>query len=504
MKVISMYLPQFHRVPENDIWWGEGFTEWTAVKRAKSLYSGHVQPKIPLMERYYDLMDEDSLRWQADLMNKYGVDGQCFYHYWFENGRRILEKPAEKLLECGDINMPYCFCWANVSWARSWSNISNSASWATDFETSDDLEQNDGILLKQAYGGRADWEDHYFYLASFFKDERYIKVNNKPCFLIYKASDIPCLIEMLEVWNGLSKMDGFDGLYVIASGVNLSGNPFISKNIIYQPNMFFQDRAYRDSIENSTVIKVSYDEMWDTIIETQMDENTLIEGVVSYDDTPRRGKDGVVVVGATPEKFCDGLGKLIAKHKAFGHEYLFINAWNEWGEGMYLEPDETDGYGYLMAISTARSNSKNHLNWFKKQQEQLNEQSNFCVLNDNAYKHKHYMELFDRWLYLLEEGQSISDILIKKGITNVALYGYGITGKHLFNELKNSEVMVTCIIDKYKSNINVDVPVIKPQDVTSKVGTIVVTSTYYYDEIYLELKGKGLKNIISLQSLLMT
>ena len=125
LRALAMYLPQFHRVPENDAWWGEGFTEWTAVKKAVPLFEGHEQPRTPLNSNYYDLMDKGTMEWQADLAKKYGIDGFCFYHYWFRDGRRILEKPAENLLQWKDIDMPFCFCWDPVSWARTWTKLGN-------------------------------------------------------------------------------------------------------------------------------------------------------------------------------------------------------------------------------------------------------------------------------------------------------------------------------------------------------------------------------------------
>ena len=150
-KIISMYLPQFHRVKENDEWWGEGFTEWTAVKQADSLFDGHYQPRIPLNGNYYDLLDKETMQWQADLMKKYGIDGQCIYHYWFKEGRQILEKPAQNLLKWTDIDMPFCFCWANESWARTWSGLKNTNAWSAKQEPKKQGDHN-GLLLEQYYG----------------------------------------------------------------------------------------------------------------------------------------------------------------------------------------------------------------------------------------------------------------------------------------------------------------------------------------------------------------
>ena len=151
IKIISMYLPQFHRVKENDEWWGEGFTEWTAAKQAHPLFENHYQPHIPLNQNYYDLLDKKTMQWQADLMKKYGIDGQCIYHYWFKNGRQILERPAENLLHWTDIDMPFFFCWANESWARTWSHLRNRTPWSTELEPKQKAGDN-GVLLEQQYG----------------------------------------------------------------------------------------------------------------------------------------------------------------------------------------------------------------------------------------------------------------------------------------------------------------------------------------------------------------
>ena len=189
MKVIAMYLPQFHRVQENDVWWGEGFTEWTAVRSAEPLFPWHEQPHAPLDGRYYDLMDPETMRWQAELMHRYGVDGMCFYHYYFKDGRRILERPAENLLQWKDIDMPFCFSWANESWVRSWSRMSQIEGnpWSVKF---DGVAQpgDDGVLLAQGYGDELAWREHYAYLSPFFHDSRYILHENMPVFLIYKPA----------------------------------------------------------------------------------------------------------------------------------------------------------------------------------------------------------------------------------------------------------------------------------------------------------------------------
>ena len=177
MKIIAFYLPQFHRVPENDKWWGEGFTEWTNTSRAKPLFVGHRQPRIPQNENYYDLLNPEVQEWQANLARKFGIFGFCYYHYWF-NGKRLLEKPLETVLSTGKPDFPFCLSWANEPWTKTW-------------------EGNDKeVLMAQTYGDEADWLEHINYLLKCFKDDRYIKVDGCPQFLIYRPGSIPMSVSI--------------------------------------------------------------------------------------------------------------------------------------------------------------------------------------------------------------------------------------------------------------------------------------------------------------------
>ena len=187
-RTLAMYLPQFHEVPENSQWWGAGYTEWTAVKQAKPCFPGHEQPVIPMNGNYYDLLSKETMVWQAKLAKKYGVDGFCFYHYWFGRGRKILEKPAENLLKWTDIDLPFCFCWDPGTWARTWSKMGNA--WADAFEPEKDKAQTrgDGILIQQDFGDASYWEAHFEYLLPFFRDERYLRVDGTPVFIFYNSN----------------------------------------------------------------------------------------------------------------------------------------------------------------------------------------------------------------------------------------------------------------------------------------------------------------------------
>ena len=203
MKLLCMYLPQYHEIEENNQWWGKGYTEWTAVKNAKPLYGGHIQPKVPLNNEYYDLSNSDAntWKWQAELANKYGVHGFCVYHYWF-TGKKLLHKPLEILLDHPEIPIKYTMCWANETWTKTW------------------YGKEKEILIEQEYGTDHDWIEHFKYMLKFFQDERYIKIKNKPMLNIYRSSDIKDLDKMLECWNTLAKQSGYDGIYIVASNNN--------------------------------------------------------------------------------------------------------------------------------------------------------------------------------------------------------------------------------------------------------------------------------------------
>ena len=364
MKMIAFYLPQFHQIPENDKFWGTGFTEWVNVRKGKALYEDHRQPRVPLNKNYYNLLDRDTMKWQVDLANKYGIYGFCFYHYYF-NGKKLLEKPIEMFLKDKNLNIHFCICWANESWSNTWAN------------------GNSEIIVEQKYGNASDWEKHFNYLLQFFKDERYICNNNKPLLVIYRPELITNLELMLNLWNKMAKQNGFDGIEFAYQNVSY----YLSKNrndqlfsyaIEYQPNwilalqniskvsvfkknvlLFFEKHTnlnLREKMQTSKKLKVlNYDKIWQNILNMKPTSNISVPGAfVDWDNTPRKGKRGLVIHGSTPEKFEKYLEALINKtKKEYKKDMIFIFAWNEWGEGGYLEPDEDNKYGYLEAIKKA-------------------------------------------------------------------------------------------------------------------------------------------------------
>lgn len=499
MKVLAMYLPQFHRVKENDEWWGEGFTEWTAVKNATPLYDEHYQPRIPMHNNYYDLMQKDTMSWQSNLMQKYGIDGMCFYHYWFKDGRRILEKPAENLLKWQDINMPFCFCWANATWARTWSSISGKESWTNKFEKEID-ENSDGILLEQRYGNEDAWKQHFDYLLPFFKDGRYIKINNMPVFVIYSTSLIHCLEEMIFKWRQWALENGFEGIYVIGANTNSKSENILDKMLYLEPSC-----AFAKLTEKKDNFLFEYNDIWRETLDSNLNKKDVIySGVVGYDDSPRRGRAGRIIKSQTPELFKQYLTELLAKNALNDSPFTFINAWNEWGEGMYLEPDEKDGYGYLEAIPYAKEHYKEYLEKYKSQLKNSDKEllSEYNALSEKCARYEGYWRILDAWLCHKEEGKSLETYFIKQGIKSIAIYGGGMLGKHLLEELKDSNIKVEYIIDRKADALKLGVPVYALEDDLPEVDVIVVTATYVYSEIKKQLEAKGYNSIYSLETII--
>lgn len=361
MKLIAFYLPQFHQIPENDEWWEPGFTEWTNVKRAKKIFKNQTQPKIPLNKNYYDLMDKNTVEWQTDLMKTYGIYGFCYFHYWF-NGRKILEKPAENLIKWNDINQFFCFSWANVTWARTWTAF---AKFSTNWVDTDKKSNGNGILIEQSYGERQDWIEHYYYLRNFFKDNRYIKVDNKPMFLIYHVEDIECANEMFSAWNELAIEDGFRGIHIVSMNTIVKDNKYIEAVARYGMYGHYDKKILRNYVESlfksfhlpfAPKHVLSYEKVWRNILKENPVPNikTYPGAVVMYDETPRKGKRGTFLEGASPTIFERALREQIKKaEEIYKSDFIFIDAWNEWGEGNYLEPDEEHGYAYLEAVRIA-------------------------------------------------------------------------------------------------------------------------------------------------------
>lgn len=506
IKTIAMYLPQFHEVSENSQWWGEGYTEWTAVRNAERLFEGHYQPREPLGDNYYDLMNKSIFEWQAGLASEYGVDGFCFYHYYFKDGRKILEKPAENLLTWKDINMPFCFCWANETWARTWSKVGGSNIWSDKFERSNEGENPNGILLQQSYGRERAWQEHFMYLLPFFKDSRYIRIDGVPLFLIYKPQDISCLAEMMSYWKFLAKENGLKDIYCI--GMNTTQKLYGLDAVLYHgPAMYWKEGMAEKKVKwwvRGDKMYIDYEDMWRYAVSAKKIPGcrTYYNAFTDYDDTPRRGSRGCMCSNASVEVFEKYLYLLMKKNQAAGNEYVFINAFNEWGEGMYLEPDKKNGYQYLEALKRVKERANGEeaqvvVNEVKDTvQEQNNEQY-------RIEKFRSYFLLMDKWMDMRERDLRLGDYL--KDYHEVAVYGLGILGRHLMSELIRDGVEVKYIIDKNEKVQYPGIKVCRLAPGLERVDAIIVTAIYEYrtGNIWKEIRDCGIDcPILSLEEII--
>lgn len=355
-KIIAFFLPQFHPFPENNQWWGTGFTEWTNVSSAKSRFSGHYQPHIPADLGFYDLRVAETREDQAKLAREHLIDGFCYYHYWF-SGTRLMKGPIDSLLLSKKPDFPFCFCWANESWSRAWDG------------------QEREILIKQEYSA-PDNIAHFEFLKDFFLDSRYIRINDKPIFAIYRPDSIPNIKNLLDSWQDLAMQSGLKGIHFcgIKSGlVNLEESEIISLGfdsvIDFQPNRdhFPTDgptniilEFLRKSLPNScyqflkrkgsAVKRISYAKFVEMQIVRQLNNQFKSYPTVfpSWDNTARR-KTPTVIENHDAKIFGNWLDSSIrfSKNSHPDHPVVFINAWNEWAEGCHLEPDRFHGKSFL-------------------------------------------------------------------------------------------------------------------------------------------------------------
>lgn len=371
IKTIAFYLPQFHAIPENDAAYGVGFTEWTNVKKAVPLFKNHNQPRTPFDNNYYNLLDIDVLREQVKLAKLYGIYGFCYYHYWF-NGHRLLEKPLEMMLAHTEIDMPFCICWANENWTKRWDGGNNE------------------VIVSQDYGDDKDIYDHVDYLCNYFLDDRYIKINGAPLLIIYKPEIIPNLNHVIEQIRMRGQRNGFKKIMIAVQyptfyleGYSLdlfdyyiqfqprfvqeselisssNGVVKIIKRLMLKigkrEEYFRIKNHFKNKNERKELIHRDYDYDWSLIINYKVKDKKLIAGAfVDWDNTPRNRR-GLVYDGTSPTKFAKYFKELVFKViKEYSTDFIFINAWNEWGEGCYLEPDTKNEYAYLEAIRSALS-----------------------------------------------------------------------------------------------------------------------------------------------------
>jgi len=348
-RVIAFYLPQFHPIPENDEWWGKGFTEWTNVAKAKPMFRGHYQPHVPAeILGYYDLRVPEMRIAQAEMAREYGIEAFCYYHYWFA-GKRMLERPFNEVLSSGEPDFPFCLCWANHTWTGVWAGARGRT------------------LIEQSYPGEDDYRKHFNTLLQAFSDRRYLKVDGKPLFLVYNPMEIPHIDEVTNLWRDLSIKSGLKGLYLVGTVWKQDYNPKQYGFDASTPRDYLPRRQrgwipwrepvkkviqyYLDSIGMPTVI--SYKRFVYNIIRQNKFNAVDYPCVIpNWDNTPRAGKSGVVLHKSTPELFRIHLRSALdaVKTSPTGRRIIFIKSWNEWAEGNHLEPDLKFGKAYLQVI----------------------------------------------------------------------------------------------------------------------------------------------------------
>ncbi|ABQ26525.1 glycosyltransferase WbsX family protein [Geotalea uraniireducens] len=350
-RLIAFYLPQYHPIPENDTWWGKGFTEWTNVAKAKPLFRGHYQPHIPADLGFYDLRVPETRAAQAEMAREYGIEAFCYYHYWFA-GRRLLERPFNEVLASGEPDFPFCLCWANQSWTGIWHGAPNR------------------ILVEQTYPGFDDYSSHFQELLKAFTDRRYVTVDGKPLFLIFRPKEIPDPMRVIGFWREMAVKAGLKGLYLVGvteepdwipqqlgfDAYVISRHPSIPwitrrtpiKWMIKQyqvktgkPAIFSYEKDFADL----QPIKIAHGDNYPCLLP-------------NWDNTPRSKSNGLVLHDSTPEAFRKHVKKAleISRDKPDERKLVFIKSWNEWAEGNHLEPDLKFGRAYLEILRNEISN----------------------------------------------------------------------------------------------------------------------------------------------------
>jgi hypothetical protein len=346
VKNIALFLPQFHQIPENDKWWGKNYTEWNSLLRGFPQYKGHYQPHLPHDMGFYNLLNEEALKFQCDIAKNYGIYGFCFYFYWF-NGRRILEKPFDFFIN-SEINMPFCFFYANDSWTRTWHGFSQ-----------DGKNNDQEILLEQNHNDKDDL-NLINYLITVFKDQRYIKINNKPVFIVYHTYLYADFKKTADLWRNEVKKNGFDDLLLL----NVMMPDQQSKDpsdigtdamVQFSPVSCLQETVAVETLNRSFQGQVlDYEKLAASEKKRKFEFPVFRAAFPSWDNEARRPGKGISYKGSTPDMFYEyfkAMYEYAQKNPVDQESLLFLNAWNEWAEGAHLEPDKKYGYAYLNRIA---------------------------------------------------------------------------------------------------------------------------------------------------------
>jgi Glycosyltransferase WbsX len=341
LEVVAFFLPQYHPVPENDRWWGPGFTEWTHVAAARPLFEGHLQPRLPADLGFYDLRVPETRRAQWDLATRYGVTALCYWHYWFGAGAQLLTRPAMDLLKDPSLPHRYCFGWANQSWTGVWHG------------------RGDEVLQPQHYLGETDNIEHFKYLLPHFTDHRYLTVNGRPVFYLFRPGDVPDLRQFVDLWRQMALDAGLPGLYLVGDadgswayeadqpldaavwnpappprGHELESD-FPGQPLHESPRAFRYDKTYADWLLSGRG--------------THLRQHPCV--VPGFDNTPRSGRRGVLLHRPDPDVFEIAVNEATRRERAMpGPRMIFVKSWNEWAEGSIMEPDQPFGRAFLVAL----------------------------------------------------------------------------------------------------------------------------------------------------------
>lgn len=369
-RVIAFYLPQFHPTEINNKYWGKGFTEWTNVAKAKPLFRGHYQPQIPADLGFYDLRLPEIREKQAQMARDCGIEGFCYWYYWFGNGKKVLDMPINEIMSLKKPDFPFCIGWANHDWSnKTWIKSSTL--------------KKDTVFLKQEYLGKEDYKKFFYDVLPMFNDTRYIRVDDKPLFYIYSPDSIPDVKHFIKYWNKLAIQNGLKGIFFVARADSLGKAKFINSkefmnNSLSRYNNYIElgfnavnsysfrkaevfatgymkkrERAIRRKIFGYALNKHDYSKVMNNYF-TDEDYLNYVFPTINprMDKTPRAGKNALIYSNSTPNKFKSVVKKSlsIVKDKPDEYKIIFLDSWNEWGEGAYMEPDLRFGHGYLNAL----------------------------------------------------------------------------------------------------------------------------------------------------------
>ena len=369
MRFVAHYFPQLHRIPENDRWWGEGFTDWTNVQRARPLFEGHHQPRRP-RQGHYDQASLGVIRAQVELAREHGISAFCHYHYWFD-GKQLLETPTNLFLQHRELELGICLAWANETWSRRWDG------------------QDHLVLIEQTHpASRARWALHFDYLQRAFTDPRAVCIDGRPLFLIYRPQRIPELPQLLDYFRERAHAIGLPGLFLVAMDQSREGDEEVHRHfdaqVRFEPFATYYQLRERDRPSLRRLVKavraslptrgvnlvqraidriddvigrptrIDYARVWEEIAARPLPKDRLVfpGAFVDWDNTARYRRHATIFEGASPEIFERGLRRLAASvaGRPTEQQLVFINAWNEWAEGCYLEPDLRHGTAYLEAV----------------------------------------------------------------------------------------------------------------------------------------------------------